>query len=83
MTNAAPGAALPATSDDRTGHLTSTPAAPLPARENTPQLRDYQQTGVDQIRSHFAKWRLAGSLPVADRRRQNGGVQLYHCRGNG
>jgi DNA repair protein RadD len=66
MTNAAPGAALPATSDDRTGHLTSTPAAPLPASKNTPQLRDYQQTGVDEIRAHFASGisRVCYQLPT-------------------
>jgi DNA repair protein RadD len=59
-------AALPASIDDRTGHSTSTPAAPLPASKNTPQLRDYQHDGVSQIRSHFASGvsRVCYQLPT-------------------
>jgi hypothetical protein len=47
MTNAAPLRTALSETIDRTGHLVSTPAAPLPASKIAPQLRDYQQDGVD------------------------------------
>jgi hypothetical protein len=59
-------AALPATIDDRTGPSITNPASAPPASPNTPQLRAYQQEGVDQIRAHFANGvsRICYQLPT-------------------
>jgi superfamily II DNA or RNA helicase len=58
--------ALPATTDDRTGPSITNPASAPPASPNTPQLRAYQQEGVDQIRAHFANGvsRICYQLPT-------------------
>jgi DNA repair protein RadD len=60
------GGALPATVDHRSGEPISTPAAPVPASKNTPQLRDYQQEGVNEIRAQFARGinRVCFQLPT-------------------
>ena len=68
MTDSIPlaGGALPATVDHRSVEPISTPAAPVPASKNTPQLRDYQQEGVNEIRAQFARGinRVCFQLPT-------------------
>jgi DNA repair protein RadD len=68
MRNALPLAGEAPTTECRNGDgcPSSTPSPATPASRNTPQLRPYQQQGVDEIRAHFANGvsRVCYQLPT-------------------